>query len=164
MYTFKVLNNNELVDSRNITCNGDVKSYKDLRSFFSKTKGNLKKGDSNNSCWINTSSDFMCDRFPKALGVLRHKGDNVANLQSVGIDFLNKDQVTGIKVGLGHRVRIYDVHFVTEQVTVIAVEGRYGNHRKDHHRYCQQYHQPDKGRFNDVHYFFHIVEAPFLFS
>ena len=40
----------------------------------------------------------MGDGLAKVIRVLRHKGDDITFLQSVGINLFDKDQITGVKV------------------------------------------------------------------
>ena len=61
------------------------------------------------------------------------------------------------KISSWHRIRINNIHFNSEQISVIAVNGSNGNNSKSHHRHRKKYYQPHGYGFYYTKYFFHGV-------
>ena len=101
------------------------------------------------------AADLMGDDLAVVLHALGLVGDDVALLQSGRIDLLDQDQVTGIEVGLGHRVGTDDEGFKAKQITVVAVEGVDRYDGKYHHRHSHDHEDPDKYCGDDIPCFFH---------
>ena len=96
-------------------------------------------------CIGGTLTDLMGNRFAEACSILGHKGNDVTFLQGGRIGLFHEDQRACVKIRCCHRVGIYNIHFITEQATVVSVKGGAGDHGKDHHKHRKKHHEPYEG-------------------